>query len=311
MDSAGNLYIADSTECREVAATNHTQFGIPMTANYIYAVDVADQTSSYSAVAVDSYGNLYIADLGNSSILKVDASGAITTVAGTGTYGYNGDGIPATSAELYMPSDMALDSAGDLYIADEGNKRIREVLVAGGQTAAAPLAITTGFLPPGTEGMAYDTTLAASGGTAPYTWKAAGLPDGLGIDPGQGRSAAHRRPAATSASQRPSTTAVQRSRAAAPSSTWTSASRCLPSTPPACHRGEWERPTARAAPPWSPAAELLPTPGAPSGSRGAWRSIRLAGSSAASRMPAATSASLSASTTAATRHRAAASPGAW
>ena len=81
---------------------------------------------------------------------------------------------------------MALDSAGDLYIADEGNKRIREVLVVGGQTAAAPLAITTGFLPPGTEGMAYDTTLAASGGTAPYTWQAAGLPDGLGIDPGPG-----------------------------------------------------------------------------------------------------------------------------
>ena len=181
VDSAGNLYIADNTECREVAATTHTQFGIPMTANYIYAVDV-DQTSSYSAVAVDSAGNLYIADEGNSRILKVDVSGAITTVAGNGTAGYSGDGGPATGAELNIPSAVALDSTGDIYIADEGNKRIREVLVVGSQTAAAPLAITTGFLPPGTEWMAYDTTLAASGGTAPYSWQAAGLPEGLSIN---------------------------------------------------------------------------------------------------------------------------------
>jgi sugar lactone lactonase YvrE len=179
VDSAGNLYIADSTECREVAATNHTQFGIPMTANYIYAVAGADGPS---AVAVDSSGNLYFAETGTSTIREVDTGGAIATVAGTGTYGYNGDGIPATSADLSLPSDMALDSAGNIYIADEGNKRIREVLVVGGQTAAAPLAITTAYLPPGTEGTAYSTTLAATGGTSPYTWQASGLPGGLNIN---------------------------------------------------------------------------------------------------------------------------------
>ncbi|HTX35759.1 MAG TPA: hypothetical protein VME43_12090, partial [Bryobacteraceae bacterium] len=70
--------------------------------------------------------NLYIADSNNNRIRKV-SNGVITTVAGNGTFGFRGDNGPATSAELSRPTGVAVDSAGDLYIADASNERIREV----------------------------------------------------------------------------------------------------------------------------------------------------------------------------------------
>jgi sugar lactone lactonase YvrE len=86
------------------------------------------------AVAVDSAGNLYIADSGMSPsfsgiswVRKVDTSGTITTVAGGGGFGFSGDGGPATSAFLSSPSGLAVDGAGNLYIADSGNFRVRMV----------------------------------------------------------------------------------------------------------------------------------------------------------------------------------------
>ncbi|HUE05258.1 MAG TPA: hypothetical protein VMR62_37270, partial [Bryobacteraceae bacterium] len=85
-----------------------------------------------SAVAVDSAGNLYIADSYNQRIREVNAaSGTITTVAGNGTYGYSGDGGPATSAEFKFPTAVAVDSAGNLYIADSFNNVIRKVNALG------------------------------------------------------------------------------------------------------------------------------------------------------------------------------------
>ena len=77
--------------------------------------------SSPSNVALDSNGNLYIADCVNHRIRKVNISGVITTIAGTGRAGYNGDGGAATSATLSQPFSVALDSNGNLYIADTGN----------------------------------------------------------------------------------------------------------------------------------------------------------------------------------------------
>ena len=77
-------------------------------------------------VAVDSAGNLYIADTANNRIRKV-SNGVITTVAGNGTAGFSGDNGPATSAQLTDPEGVAVDSAGNLYIADTGNNRIRKV----------------------------------------------------------------------------------------------------------------------------------------------------------------------------------------
>jgi len=79
-------------------------------------------------VALDTTRNLYIADTDNNRIRKVDhATGTITTVAGNGTQGFSGDGGPATSAQLHYPSGVALDTAGNLYIADVGNTRVRKV----------------------------------------------------------------------------------------------------------------------------------------------------------------------------------------
>ncbi len=84
-------------------------------------------------VAVDAAGNLYIADTVDNRIRKVSAStGIITTVAGNGSPGYSGDGGAATAAELYYPYGVAVDAAGNLYIADTGNNRIRKVSASTG-----------------------------------------------------------------------------------------------------------------------------------------------------------------------------------
>jgi len=82
-------------------------------------------------IAVDSSGNLYIADTENHSIRKVGTNGVISTVAGIGTFGYHGDGGAATSAALTYPTSVAIDSSGNLYIADQYNHRIRKVDTSG------------------------------------------------------------------------------------------------------------------------------------------------------------------------------------
>jgi internalin A len=79
-------------------------------------------------LAVDSANNLYIADSKNFCIRKVDTNGNISTVAGSATnQGYSGDGGPATQAKMNTPYGVAVDSAGNIYIADSGNNRIRKV----------------------------------------------------------------------------------------------------------------------------------------------------------------------------------------
>ena len=82
-------------------------------------------------LTLDALGNLYISDWFNNVVRKVTANGAISTVAGNGTLGYSGDGGPATSAQLAYPCGVAVDPAGDLYIADSANNVIREVTAAG------------------------------------------------------------------------------------------------------------------------------------------------------------------------------------
>lgn len=80
-----------------------------------------------NSVALDAAGNMYIADQGNYRVRKVDTNGIITTVAGTGSHGYSGDGGAATNAQLWLPLGVCLDNLGDLYIADAGAHRVRRV----------------------------------------------------------------------------------------------------------------------------------------------------------------------------------------
>lgn len=97
-----------------------------------------------SAIAYDSQGNLYLAETANHVIRKVDASGNITTIAGTGVQGFSGDGGPATSAQLDSPQGLAIDVANHLYIADTHNNRIRRLDLATG-TLTTIAGSTAGF----------------------------------------------------------------------------------------------------------------------------------------------------------------------
>ena len=85
------------------------------------------QLSGAWSVAADASGSVYIADAGNSRVRKVTPDGTITTVAGDGTYGYSGDGGPATRAQLESPTGVGMDAAGDVYIADSGNNSLRRM----------------------------------------------------------------------------------------------------------------------------------------------------------------------------------------
>jgi hypothetical protein len=91
----------------------------------------AAKLSSPWAIALGPDGSLYIADQANNRVRKVSTGGVISTVAGTGTLGYSGDTGAATAAELNVPGGVVVDVAGNLYIADSGNKLVRKVSTAG------------------------------------------------------------------------------------------------------------------------------------------------------------------------------------
>ena len=129
-DSAGNLYIADHDNQRIRKVSNGVITTVAGNGTFGFSGDNGPATSAQlnypAGAAVDSAGNLYIADAFNGRIRKV-SNGLITTVAGNGMLGFGGDNGPATSAQLNYPSGIDVDSAGNLYIADTGNQRIRKV----------------------------------------------------------------------------------------------------------------------------------------------------------------------------------------
>jgi uncharacterized protein YjdB len=135
-DALGNVYIADQhNNCiRKVdisgVITTFAGNGLQGYSGDGGAATAAELNWPVN-VATDASGNLLIVDFSNSAIRKVSPSGIITTVAGTGMYGFSGDGGPATLAQLYHPTMIACDAIGNLYIDDENNDRIRKVDISG------------------------------------------------------------------------------------------------------------------------------------------------------------------------------------
>ncbi|MFN7998739.1 MAG: hypothetical protein U0Q18_34265 [Bryobacteraceae bacterium] len=131
-DASGNLYIADAGHDRvlrvDSGASAHTVAGTG-SPGYTGDSDTSPlpQLHGPSGLALDSSGNLYIADTLNHRVRLVTPDGLITTVAGTGESGFTGDGSAATAAQLSSPRAVAVDSKGNLYIADTANHRIRLV----------------------------------------------------------------------------------------------------------------------------------------------------------------------------------------
>jgi DNA-binding beta-propeller fold protein YncE len=127
-DSAGNLLVSDSRICRVRKIDSATQIVSTVAGGFIgdgnpgmlAHVNVPQQ------IALDLAGNLYIADLFNHRIRKVDISGTITTFAGTGIQGYTGDGGPATAAAIDHPLGVAVNPSGEVFIADN-SEVIRKV----------------------------------------------------------------------------------------------------------------------------------------------------------------------------------------
>ncbi len=173
VDSAGNLYIADTNNHSIRKVSNGVMTTVAGNGTAWFSGDSGPAASAQLAypggVAVDSAGNLYIADTSNSRIRKV-SNGAIVTVAGNAGYGFSGDGGPATSAQLYSPRGLAVDSAGNVFIADSSNGRIR-VLTPTGPPCTYSVSLTTWQAPASGGSLTVGIQTAAS-----CTWAVTGSP---------------------------------------------------------------------------------------------------------------------------------------
>jgi uncharacterized protein (TIGR03437 family) len=142
VDSAGNLYIADGANkrIRKVSAAG-TITTVAGNGEYKSAGDGQPATvaslNGPQGVTLDLAGNLFIADSYNNRVRKVSPAGIISTVAGNGTQMYSGDRGPATGASLFLPAGVAVDAAGNLFVADSHNNRIRKVSPGGTITTVA------------------------------------------------------------------------------------------------------------------------------------------------------------------------------
>jgi hypothetical protein len=187
VNAAGDVFVADTYNNRVVKVTPQGQV-VTVAGDGVagYSGDgrlaAFAELNSPTGVAVDAHGNLYIADSANNVIRRVDAkTGIITTVAGDyaadkandGLGGFSGDGGPAAGAQLDDPQGVAVDGAGDLFIADTFNNAIREVTPAGTITTVVNAAPAAGGTPPAG---------AESSGKAPTASKL-NTPYGVAIDP--------------------------------------------------------------------------------------------------------------------------------
>ena len=134
-DDAGALYVVSANQNRVYRIGPDGALTIVAGSSYGFGGDggpaVNARFASPSGLARDSDGDLYIADTYNNRIRKVSTDGVITTIAGTGAAGFSGDGGPATAAQLSLPTAIALDRNGSLYVVDSDNRRVRKIDASG------------------------------------------------------------------------------------------------------------------------------------------------------------------------------------
>jgi sugar lactone lactonase YvrE len=152
LDAAGDLVVADTGHCRVVAVTSRaiTLGGRQLRAGHATTLAGGSCTGRGSighptAVAIDQHGDIYVAEATAQRVQELRAgSRTALTVAGTGSAGFNGDGLAATSSELDQPTGVAVDAAGDLFIADTANCRVR--VLPATTTTLFGQAVTAGHL---------------------------------------------------------------------------------------------------------------------------------------------------------------------
>jgi hypothetical protein len=195
VSGTGNLVITNLgySRIRVVAETTGTYYGQPMTAGDIYTVQggTSFYYSAYTPVAVDGFGNIVTAAIETvtPNVIQVLANtsgtyygqamtaGNTYTVAGNGTQGFSGDGGPATSAELASPVGVAVDSEGNLIIADQGNDRVRLVAASSGTRYGQPMVAGDIYT------VAGNGNYRLSGAAGPAAAAQLNLPASVAVDP--------------------------------------------------------------------------------------------------------------------------------
>ena len=179
VDAIGNIYISDMTNHRirkiNTSGIISTYAG---TGTLGFSGDGGAATSAQinypRAISVDISGNVHVADASNHRIRKINNAGVISTIVGTGTLGYSGDGGLASSAQINYPRGIAFDGTGNEYIADADNNRIRKIsCIAPTITATSSRTLMC---------IGESATLTASGATS-YTWNPGGISPTIVINP--------------------------------------------------------------------------------------------------------------------------------
>jgi sugar lactone lactonase YvrE len=166
VDAGGDLLIADSYNNRlRRVDTNDIITTLAGNGSASFSGDggwaAAAGLSDIGGIAVDSGGNILVADSGAGRIRRIGVSGSITTLAGNGNYGYSGDGVAATNSSLSYPVGVAINGAGEVFVADQENNRIRKIGLDGLITTVAGTN-TSGFR--GDGGAAASALLSGPGG---------------------------------------------------------------------------------------------------------------------------------------------------